>query len=48
LLKPHVTKLVVCDPRKNASMREGNQSDKIDARGLAELLRLISGGSCPG
>ena len=32
LLKPHVTKLVVCDPRKNASMREGNQSDRIDAR----------------
>jgi len=23
LLKPHVTKVVVCDPRKNASMREG-------------------------
>jgi transposase len=40
LLKPHVTKLVVCDPRKNASMREGHQSDKIDARRLAELLRL--------
>jgi hypothetical protein len=40
LLKPHVTKLLVCDPRKNASMREGHQSDKIDARGLAELLRL--------
>ena len=40
LLKPHVTKLVVCDPRKNASMREGNKSDKIDARRLAELLRL--------
>jgi hypothetical protein len=40
LLKPQVTKLVVCDPRKNASMREGNQSDKIDARRLAELLRL--------
>ena len=40
LLKPHVTKLVVCDPRKNRSMREGNQSDKIDARRLAELLRL--------
>ena len=32
LLKPHVTKLVVCDPRKNKSMREGNQN--------AELLRL--------
>ena len=40
LLRPHVTKLVVCDPRKNASMREGNQNDKIDARRLAELLRL--------
>src|ERR1700721_2579355 len=40
LLKPRVTKLVVCDPRKNASMREGNQNDKIDARRLAELLRL--------
>src|ERR1700752_4529843 len=40
LLKPQVTKLVVCDPRKNVSMREGNQSDKIDARRLAELLRL--------
>ncbi len=40
LLKPHVTKLLVCDPRKNASMREGNQSDKIEARRLAELLRL--------
>jgi len=35
LLKPHVTKLVVCDPRKNKSMREGNQNDKIDARRLA-------------
>jgi len=40
LLKPHVTRVVVCDPRKNKSMREGNQSDKIDARRLAELLRL--------
>jgi transposase len=40
LLKPHVTRVVVCDPRKNKSMREGNQSDKIDARRLSELLRL--------
>jgi hypothetical protein len=29
LLKPYVTKLAVCDSRKNASMREGHQSDKI-------------------
>src|SRR5260370_35177058 len=40
LMKPHVTKLVECDPRKNKSMREGNQNDKIDARRLAELLSL--------
>jgi transposase len=40
LLQPHVTRLVVCDPRKNASMKQGNKSDKIDARRLAELLRL--------
>jgi transposase len=39
LLKPHVTELVVCDPRRNALMKEGNKSDKIDARKLADLLR---------
>jgi hypothetical protein len=36
LMKPHVTELVVCDPRKNALLRDGNKSDKIDARELAE------------
>src|SRR5258708_22505870 len=40
LLKPHVTELIVCDPRKNASMREDSQNDKIDARRLAALLRI--------
>ena len=39
LLKPHVTELVVCDPRKNALLKEGNKSDKIDARKLVDLLR---------
>jgi hypothetical protein len=39
LLKPHVTELVVCDPRKNALMKQGNKSAKIDARKLADLLR---------
>jgi hypothetical protein len=39
LLKPYVTELVVCDPRKNALLKEGNKSDKIDARKLADLLR---------
>jgi transposase len=39
LLKPHVHKLVVCDPRRNALLKEGSKSDKVDARKLAELLR---------
>jgi hypothetical protein len=25
LLKPHVTKLVVCDPRRNALLKDGNK-----------------------
>jgi transposase len=40
LLKPHVAHLVVCNPRKNALLKHGNKSDKIDARKLANLLRL--------
>ena len=39
LLKAHVSWLVVCDPRKAALLKEGNKSDRIDARKLAELLR---------
>src|SRR6516225_10444614 len=39
VLKPHVTKIVVCNPRKNALLKEGSKSDKVDARKLAELLR---------
>src|SRR5712692_481216 len=39
LLKPHVAKLVVCNPRKNALLKHGNKSDRIDARKLAELSR---------
>jgi transposase len=40
LLKPHVAHLVVCDPRKNALLKDGSKSDRIDARKLADLLRL--------
>ena len=40
LLKPHVAYLVVCDPRKNALLKDGSKSDRIDARKLADLLRL--------
>jgi transposase len=39
LLNPHVDKLVVCNPRKNALLKDGNKSDRIDACKLAELLR---------
>src|SRR3984957_899101 len=40
LLKPHVAQVLVCDPRKNASMKAGNKNDRADARNLAELLYL--------
>jgi transposase len=39
VLKPHVAELVVCNPRRNALLKEGSKSDKVDARKLAELLR---------
>jgi len=39
LLRPHVKEVLVCDPRKNALLKVGNKSDRIDARKLAELLR---------
>jgi len=39
LIKPHVTELIVCNPRRNALLKEGSKSDRIDARKLAELLR---------
>jgi len=40
LLKPHVAQVLVCDPRKNALIKAGNKSDRIDARKLADLLYL--------
>jgi hypothetical protein len=39
LLQPQVTRVLVCDPRRNALLKEGNKSDKSDARKLADLLR---------
>ena len=39
VLKPHVAHLVICNPRKNALLKAGSKSDRIDARKLAELLR---------
>ena len=40
LLKPHVTEVLVCNPRKIPLLKHGNKSDKIDACKLADRLRL--------
>jgi hypothetical protein len=40
LLPPHVSRVLVCDPRKNALLKVGNKSDRIDARKLSALLYL--------
>jgi len=39
LLVRRVAQVVVCNPRRNALLKSGNKSDRIDARKLAELLR---------
>ncbi len=39
LLQPQVQHIVVCNPRRNALLKEGSKSDKVDARRLADLLR---------
>jgi transposase len=40
LLKPHVTEVVVCNPRKIALLKDGSKSDRIDARKLADRLYM--------
>jgi len=40
LLKPYVAHVVVCDPRQNALLKAGHKNDRIDARKLADLLRV--------
>jgi transposase len=42
MLTPYVTRIVVYDPRRNALLKQGSTNDRIDARKLAELLRLNS------
>ena len=42
LIKPLVAELIVCDPRRNKLIRVGNKADRVDAKKLAELLRLGS------
>ena len=40
LLKPYVTEVVVCNPRKIALLKDGSKSDRIDARKLTEQLYM--------
>src|SRR5919201_5697402 len=39
LLQPQVEQVLVCNPRRNALLKEGSKSDPINARKLADLLR---------
>jgi hypothetical protein len=45
LLSPHVARLVVCNPRKNALLKQGNKTDRIDAR-ARDTGRHTSDRSC--
>ena len=40
VLQRQVARVVVCNPRKNALLKSGSKSDRIDAHKVAELLRL--------
>lgn len=40
LLRPHVGKLLVCNPAHNRLVSTGAKSDRIDSRALSHLLRL--------
>ena len=37
LLQPQVQHIVVCNPRRNAFLKEGSKSDKVDAQKLADF-----------
>src|SRR5262245_22970070 len=39
IVKPVVAEVMVCNPRRNQLLAEGNKGDRVDAQKLAELLR---------
>jgi transposase len=39
VLKAAKVRVIVCNPRRNRLLSDGNKSDKVDARKLAQLLR---------
>ena len=48
LLKPHVAKLVVCNPRKNALLKHGNKSRCPKPREACKPMRLHGAKAAPG
>ncbi len=40
VIRPLVTEVTVCDPRRNKLIQSGNKGDRIDAAKLTRLLRL--------
>ena len=42
LLKPHVTEVLVCNPRKLPVLKQGNKSDRIDANSPSGCASMIS------
>jgi hypothetical protein len=42
LLKPHVANVLVCDPRKNALLKDGSKSDRIVRRQRITSASILS------
>jgi hypothetical protein len=40
LLQPQVQHIVVCNPRRNALLKEGSKSDKVDASEIATIRAI--------
>jgi hypothetical protein len=43
LLQPQVEEVLVCNPRRNALLKEGSKNDKVDARNLVLTDRGFRG-----
>lgn len=40
IIQPLAHEVIVCNPRRNKYLQEGSKEDRIDARKLADLLRM--------
>src|ERR1700680_3379931 len=43
LLKPHVTKVLVCEPRKNSLLKAGNKNDRTKAATILQFFQGLRG-----